>query len=117
MINSTKNKRHKEMEEKKMSDFRVTVNELKSKVETLRQLNGQFKSQVDELTTTEANLTSMWEGPARDTFHRAFEGDKIQMGNFYNAVEVYAQRLEEIASRYMQAEETNTAIAHERNYK
>lgn len=100
-----------------MSDFRVTINDLKTKVDTLRQLNGQFKSKVEELAGTEANLVGMWEGQARDTFHRAFESDKIQMNNFYNAVEVYAQRLEQIATRYTQAEATNTEIAYERNYK
>jgi len=32
-----------------MADFTVTVNDLKTKVDTLRQLNGQFKSQVEEI--------------------------------------------------------------------
>lgn len=100
-----------------MADFTVTINDLKTKVDTLRQLNSQFKSQVEEISGTEANLNGMWEGQARETFHNAFESDKIQMNNFYNAVEVYAQRLESIAARYAQAESTNTDIATERTYR
>ena len=59
----------------------------------------------------------MWEGEARTTFHQAFESDKIQMSNFYNAVEVYAQRLETIAERYLQAEQRAVDVAGERTYR
>lgn len=99
-----------------MSEFRVSVQELKSKVETLRSLNGQFKSSVGELESTENNLSSMWEGEAKAAFHTAFSNDKIQMDNFYNAIEVYAQKLETIMARYMQAESANIEIATERTY-
>ena len=100
-----------------MSDFTVSVNDLKTKVDTLRQLNAQFKSQVGELESPEANLNGMWEGEAKETFHNAFTSDKTQMNNFYNAVEVYAQRLEAIAQRYAQAEAANVEIAAERSYQ
>lgn len=100
-----------------MSDFVVSVSDLKAKVDTLRQLNAQFKSQVGELEATEMNLQGMWEGEAKNTFDLMFKSDKIQMDNFYNAVEVYAQRLESIAARYAQAESTNVEIASERTYR
>lgn len=100
-----------------MSDFVVSINDLKAKVDTLRQLNGQFKNQVGELEATESNLNGMWEGEAKNKFDLAFKSDKVQMDNFYNAVEVYAQRLEAIATRYAQAEATSVEIASERSYK
>lgn len=100
-----------------MSEFSVSLKELKTKVDALRQLNAQFKSQIGELEGTEANLNGMWEGQARETFHTAFATDKVQMDNFYNAVEVYAQRLESIIGKYIQAEQTNVQIANERTYK
>lgn len=99
-----------------MSDFVVSVSDLKVKVDTLRQLNAQFKSQIGELEATEANLNGMWEGEAKEAFHNAFLSDKTQMNNFYNAIEVYAQRLEAISARYAQAEATNVEIAAERKY-
>ena len=100
-----------------MSEFRVSVKEVTSKLEELRSLNGQFKSVVGELEGTESNLGSMWEGEAKTAFHNAFSSDKVQMDNFYNAVEVYAQRLEAIMARYLQAESANIEIANERTYK
>lgn len=99
-----------------MSEFRVSVQELKTKVEALRSLNAQFKSSVGELESTENNLSSMWEGDAKAAFHNAFTSDKVQMDNFYNAIEVYAQKLETIMARYMQAEAANVEIATERKY-
>lgn len=100
-----------------MSEFVVSVNDLKVKVDTLRQLNAQFKSKVGEMESTEASLNGMWEGEAKEAFHNAFTSDKTQMNNFYNAVEVYAQRLESIVARYAQAEAANVEIASERTYK
>ena len=100
-----------------MSDFTVSIQDLKTKVDSLRQLNAQFKNQVNELEGTEANLNGMWEGQARDTFHNAFASDKVQMDNFDNAVEVYAQRLEAMAARYAQAEAANVETASERTYR
>ena len=100
-----------------MSEFVVSVNDLKVKVDTLRQLNAQFKSKVGEMESTEASLNGMWEGGAKEAFHNAFTSDKTQMNNFYNAVEVYAQRLESIVARYAQAEAANVEIASERTYK
>lgn len=100
-----------------MADFTVSVQDLKSKVDSLRQLNSQFKNQIEELAGTEANLNGMWEGEAREAFHNAFQSDKTQMDNFYSAIEMYAQRLEAIAARYAQAESTNVEIANERTYR
>lgn len=100
-----------------MADFRVSINDLKTKVDSLRQLNSQFKSQVSDLESTEASLNGMWEGQARETFHQAFNSDKVQMNNFYNAIEVYAQRLEAIAAKYAKAEAESVEIASQRSYK
>lgn len=100
-----------------MADFRVSINDLKTKVDSLRQLNSQFKNQVSDLESTEASLNGMWEGQARETFHQAFNNDKVQMNNFYNAIEVYAQRLEAIAAKYAQAEAESIEIASQRAYK
>ena len=100
-----------------MANYTVNIQELKNKVEVLRTLNSQFKGQVEKLGETEASLGGMWEGSAREAFRNAFSTDRVQMNNFYNAVEVYVERLEAIATKYMQAEAKNTQIAKERRYK
>ncbi|MDO4617063.1 MAG: WXG100 family type VII secretion target [Lachnospiraceae bacterium] len=99
-----------------MSDFRVSISELTTKVTSLRELNAQFKSQVSEMESVEGNLNSMWEGEAKNAFHTAFQSDKGQMDNFYSIIESYAERLEAIAARYAQAEARNVEIASERTY-
>ena len=100
-----------------MATFTVTSRELQAKAEELKSLNQQFKNEVSNLESTENALSGMWEGEAKETFHNAFTSDKTQMNNFYNAVEVYAQRLETIAQRYAQAEAANVEIAAERSYQ
>lgn len=100
-----------------MATFTASANELKTKAEELRNLNQQFKTEVSNLESLEGALSGMWEGEARDAFHKAFDSDKIQMNNFYNAIETYAMRLEAAAAKYVQVESANVEIANTRNYK
>lgn len=100
-----------------MAEIKVMTNELKSKIEELRALNSQFKSAVGELESTENSLNSMWEGNAKTAFHNAFISDKQQMDNFYTAIELYAQKLEVILAKYIQAENSNIELANTRAYK
>ena len=93
------------------------LRELIAKANELKSLNEQFKARIGELEATEGNLRTMWEGEANDAFHTAFTNDKIQMTNFYNAIEVYIVRLLEIAAKYQQAEAVNTEIATNRTYR
>lgn len=100
-----------------MALIRVTARELRAKAEELRSLNGQFKSAVSELEGTEGQLAGMWEGEAKNAFHNAFQSDKVQMDNFYNAIENYAARLESAAAKYEQTENANVEIANTRSYR
>ena len=96
--------------------IRVTSTQLKAQADALRQTNQNFKNQVSNLENTELQLKSMWEGEANDAFHNAFTRDKVQMDNFFNAIQQYAAVLESIAAKYEQAEATNTNTATTRNY-
>lgn len=99
-----------------MSLINVAPQELISRANQLEELNQQFLSAVRQLETLEGTLNGMWDGEANDTFHNAFNSDKIQMTNFYNAIQQYVQKLKEIAARYQQAEAMNTDTARVRNY-
>ncbi len=96
--------------------IRVSANELIAKANELKNLNAQLRASIGELESTEETLRTMWEGEANNAFHTAFTNDKIQMTNFYNAIEVYIYRLLEIASKYQQAEATSAEIAATRTY-
>ncbi len=99
-----------------MAEIRVTPQQLRTTAEHLRGLNGQFKSQVDTLTSQENSLVSQWEGDARDAFNNAFNSDKAQWENFSTLVEQYAVALENIATEYDNKEAMNQNIASSRSY-
>lgn len=99
-----------------MAYFQVTSSQLKAKAEELRNLNATFKSTTGELEELEATLGSQWEGEAKNAFHQAFTRDKIQMDNFYNAIEQYVNVLLNIAAKYENAESINTQTASTRTY-
>jgi WXG100 family type VII secretion target len=96
--------------------IQVTASELRTKAGELRDYNSQFKTQVGNLESDEQTLAGMWEGPAKDAFHTAFNNDKTQMDNFYNLMEQYCTTLENIASKYEQAEAANVETANTRTY-
>ncbi|MDE7261697.1 MAG: WXG100 family type VII secretion target [Oscillospiraceae bacterium] len=99
-----------------MSYFMVTASQLRAKAEELRQSNEQFKSQVNTLNDQEAHLGAMWEGESKNAFHNAFQRDKAQMDNFFNAIAQYVNALESIAQKYEEAERQNIEIASNRTY-
>ena len=94
-----------------MGIIRVDSHQLKAQAEQLKQLNA-----TSDLESSEENLNSMWEGDANDQFHKAFKSDKVQMDNFYNAIENYVNVLNEMVAGYESAEAANTDIATQRNY-
>lgn len=99
------------------STIQVTTATLKNKANELKNLNSKFKSQVENLNSAESSLNGMWEGEVKDAFHKAFSQDITQMHNFYNAIEQYVQKLEQIAAAYEKAEKKNTSTATTRKYK
>lgn len=100
-----------------MAEIKVTTGELTSKASELRQMNNQFKKAVEDMTATEQQLVGMWDGEAKEAFHKAYNSDKTQMDTFYQTIEQYCQALEQDASKYDAAEKKNVATATSRTYK
>ncbi len=100
-----------------MSQFTVTYQQISSAIETLTQCNSQFKTVTSSLETTETQLCGMWEGQARDTFDSAFKQDKVQMDNFYNAIQQYISVLQQALQEYQRVEALNTQAAATRTYR
>lgn len=99
-----------------MGIIRVSSTQLRTTATDLRGLNGQLKTQVGQLETSEAALAGQWDGQAKTAFHNAFVKDKGQMDTFYSEIEKYCAALENIAAKYDQAEDTNRETASTRNY-
>lgn len=99
-----------------MAQITVTPSQLKQKATSLQSYNKQLNSQISNLQSQERSVCSMWEGDAKKAFDQAFQKDIQQMTNFYNEIEQYAAKLNEIAKSYEDAETRNTQIASERTY-
>ena len=100
-----------------MAEIKVTSQELKNKAAALRQLNKTFKNKVAEMTQNEQRLMTMWDGEAKDAFHKAYISDKGQMDAFYQVIEQYCVALEKNATKYEQIEKKNLSTAATRTYK
>ncbi len=98
------------------NSIQVSTATLTNKATELKSINSRFKTQVENLKTTESSLNSMWDGESNDAFHREFTKDITQMHNFYNAIEKYVTTLNEIAQEYEKAEKANLATASARKY-
>ncbi len=94
-----------------MSMIQVTSATLRRNAEQLRALNRQFKTAVDQLQNQKSSLDSMWEGDAKKVFNDYFTKNKASFEAFSNGIAMYANRLEEAAARYEEAEAKNTQIA------
>lgn len=99
-----------------MAEFSVTIEQLNSIKEQLRELNAQFNTEREQLSETAATLNGMWEGEAKEKFTAEIAKDQVQMQNFYNAVLAYVNTLEEIIQRYITAENTNLETVTTRVY-
>ena len=89
-----------------MSTFYVNVPEIVRTVDALSELNASLKSRINTLVDQEATMNGMWEGEARERFHRVFS----------NTVTNYAEVLSRIAQSYVENENRNVDVATTRNY-
>ena len=98
-----------------MAEIQVTAAQLKSKADELRNLNSNFKTQVGNLESQEQDLVGMWEGEARNEFHKQFGLDKAQFDAFYQLIEKYCEALTTIAAKYADTEINTETIASTRS--
>ncbi len=98
------------------SQFTVTPSSLRQKASDLRSSNRSFTTDLNNLRNQKHALDGMWDGDAKQAFDRAFNHDIQQMQEFYNAVEDYVRKLDEIARNYEQTERRNVSVGETRVY-
>ncbi len=99
------------------NSIQVTTTQMKRQVEQLRSDNSRLKQKIADLRSQEISLSRMWDGEANDAFHNAFTSDAQQMDNFYNTIQDYASKLEQIIANYEKAENANKNTAATRSYR
>lgn len=97
-----------------MAEIKVTPRELRNKADQLEQFNRQFRNEVKKMEGYESQLSSMWDGDAKQAFRKAFNDDKIKMERFALNIDKYIMALREDAQKYEEAEQKATNIATER---
>lgn len=91
--------------------IQVTPSALRNKAGELRAQNKLLRTYIESMRNQEQGLRGMWEGEAHDIFAREFMKDAGKMDEFCAAIDTFAASLEEIASEYERAENTNTMTA------
>lgn len=99
-----------------MAFIYLEASSLSEKANELEALNEHLLIIIENLNDYEANLSSMWEGEAKEAFRSAYQRDAVQMKNFYNAIFLYVAQLRVIIERYRQREMLNTQTAVARTY-
>lgn len=99
-----------------MSFYQISSTDLRNNSEQLVDLNHKLKSEKDVLVTNEQALMSMWEGDAKESFHREFVRDIGQMEAFSEVISSYCLAMDYIADRYESAESKNLNMANTRTY-
>lgn len=94
----------------------VTAAQLRSTADQLEQLNSNFKTATENLTSVQQNLSGMWEGDAKRTFDASYQRDKTNMDAFNANITKYVGVLRSIAVKYEKAEQANVQIAQQRSY-
>ena len=94
----------------------VSAAQLRNQAAALEELNERFQSMVSDLQAEEVELSTMWEGEAKDAFRTAFSRDRDNMYRFFNAVKKYVQVLRDSAAKYENTELNNCDVANKRSY-
>ena len=92
-----------------MADIRVTTQKLRETSTELQAKKDDIARRLDELSELEQRLGTMWEGPAKDSFHGAFTQTHSNCKGFLEAVKGCVVKLDETAAKY----EANEARAVE----
>ena len=66
------------------------------------------------MSDNEMRLAGMWEGDAKEAFHRAYQNDETKFQAFYSGINQYILRLIETAEAYDKVEAVNASIASSR---
>ena len=83
-----------------MAEIKVTTQKLRETSSDLQTKKQDIAKKLDELSELEQRLGTMWEGPAKESFHAAFTQTYNNCKGFMDAVNAFIIKLDEAASKY-----------------
>lgn len=90
--------------------FRVQSSSIKGGCDQLSQLNERFNIIMNHLTSDLQQLSSQWEGDAKNKFNANMTNDIENMKRFYTTMQQYIQALTSIGNQYNNTESTNVGL-------
>ena len=97
-----------------MAEIKVTPGVLRKKSEELQAGVKNLTQKMTELQERESNLSSMWQGAAKDSFHNAFMTSYSECQPFFQELQRFIVKLDETAKQYEMAEARAAEAAQKR---
>lgn len=92
-----------------MARIGITPAEVRKRASELRDLNGRFKTEVENLNVEETNMAGKWVGEAKEKYHPVFQQDVEKMNALQTTIEQYIATLEIIADTLENADRMGAA--------
>ena len=97
-----------------MAEIRVSTAHLRNVAAQLAQLKAKLANEASTMRANQQSLTAMWDGPANETFDRAFNRNVTEFEAFSQLIQDYSNALLTYAEQYERTEHDNEAIAKTR---
>lgn len=94
-----------------MAEIKVTPSVLRNNAEELQNEAKNLSQKMDELQDRENQLSTMWQGDAKDSFHEAFMTSYNECQPFFQELQRFIAKLEETAEKYEKVEADAVAAA------
>lgn len=88
--------------------LRVDPQKLISTADEFGAAGGQVRSLTDRMLSIVDSLKSIWEGDAATTYNTKFHQLEDDMNRMYRMIDEHVKDLNEMAQRYIEAENINT---------
>lgn len=95
-----------------MAMIGISPTEVRSRAAELRELNGRFKIEVENLNAKETGMAQKWKGEAKEKYHSVFQMDVEKMNVLQNTIEQYIVTLENIAAKLEEADRLGAATVN-----
>ncbi|MBP3620549.1 MAG: WXG100 family type VII secretion target [Lachnospiraceae bacterium] len=95
-----------------MAKTKVSPEEMGEVAKSLGETMSAWAQTVGETSKLVADMSTMWEGPANDTFVQSFAADVKKFEQLAAVMESYQQTIIKIANRYIEGEQAAVNIAN-----
>jgi len=97
-----------------MAQIMVTPEEMNTMATNIESKIQEWQAAVEKIYQLQAELDSMWDGTANDSFNAIFKEDQIKFNNLTNLTREYCAAIKTAANNYISGEEEVRGIVTRR---